>query len=170
MRFETRIDGVGVFDVNLKVVQGRIEEVTIFSDALFPDVISESMNVLKGSTVSPAMSRGHRKGPASPTIFAGSCLPSPVVCIAGALATFKKAISGQDFRDAVILLALIADDLRAAPASVKAFHPVKDAVNALRTEREQETHLTIIEHYVEAKDVASAATAGSSSPAARQVK
>lgn len=47
-QFETRIDGVGVFDVNLKVVQGRIEEVTIFSDALFPDVISESMNVLKG--------------------------------------------------------------------------------------------------------------------------
>ncbi|CAE7671855.1 unnamed protein product [Symbiodinium sp. CCMP2456] len=31
-----------------QVVQGRIEEVTIFSDALFPDVISESMNVLKG--------------------------------------------------------------------------------------------------------------------------
>eukprot|EP00438_Fugacium_kawagutii_P019697 Skav233741 [mRNA] locus=scaffold2303:122667:127341:+ [translate_table: standard] len=37
-QFETRIDGIGVFDVHLKVVQGIIEDATIFSDALFPDV------------------------------------------------------------------------------------------------------------------------------------
>eukprot|EP00435_Cladocopium_sp_Y103_P008110 s1272_g2.t1 len=47
-QFETRIDGVGVFDVHLKVVQGVIEDATIFSDALFPDVISQAMHALKG--------------------------------------------------------------------------------------------------------------------------
>jgi len=47
-QFETRIDGVGVFDVHLKVVQGVIEDATIFSDALFPDVITEAMQVLRG--------------------------------------------------------------------------------------------------------------------------
>jgi len=47
-QFETRVDGVGVFDVHLKVVQGRIEQITIFSDALFPDVITEAMNILRG--------------------------------------------------------------------------------------------------------------------------
>jgi len=90
--------------------------------------------------------------PKNDDLLAFQVMSVQIFCAVGdvqkALATFKKAISGQDFRDAVILLALIADDLRA----VKAFHPVKDAVNALRTEREQETHLTIIEHYVEAKD------------------
>ncbi|CAK9052705.1 Lipoate-protein ligase A (Lipoate--protein ligase) [Durusdinium trenchii] len=47
-QFETRIDGVGVFDVHLKVVHGVIEDATIFSDALFPDVISAAMTSLCG--------------------------------------------------------------------------------------------------------------------------
>lgn len=47
-QFETRIDGVGVFDVHLKVVQGVIEDATIFTDALFPDVITQAMHALKG--------------------------------------------------------------------------------------------------------------------------
>lgn len=34
--FETRVDGVGIFDVHLKVVSGIVEDATIFSDALFP--------------------------------------------------------------------------------------------------------------------------------------
>eukprot|EP00930_Biecheleria_cincta_P039170 TRINITY_DN26944_c0_g1_i1.p1 TRINITY_DN26944_c0_g1~~TRINITY_DN26944_c0_g1_i1.p1 ORF type:complete len:392 (-),score=63.73 TRINITY_DN26944_c0_g1_i1:43-1176(-) len=45
-RLETRIDGVAVFDVQMKVVGGIIDEVTIFSDALFPDVVDEAMRVL----------------------------------------------------------------------------------------------------------------------------
>jgi len=90
--------------------------------------------------------------PSNSDLLAFQVMSMQVFCAVGdvqkALSTFKKAIDGQDFRDAVTLLALIADDLRA----VKAFHPVKDAVNALRTEREQETYLSIVEQYVEAKD------------------
>lgn len=45
---ETRVDGVGIFDVRLQVVEGRVSEAVIFSDALFPDVIDRAMAVLTG--------------------------------------------------------------------------------------------------------------------------
>ncbi|CAE8603839.1 unnamed protein product [Polarella glacialis] len=48
-QLDTRIDGVAVFDVMMKVHGGKIEEATIFSDALFPDVIDEAMKALKGA-------------------------------------------------------------------------------------------------------------------------
>lgn len=44
---ETRVDGVGVFDVRLQVIEGRVSEAVIFSDALFPEVIDRAMIVLK---------------------------------------------------------------------------------------------------------------------------
>jgi len=47
-QLETRIDGVGVFDVRLQVVNGKVEECIIFSDALYPDVIDQVMKVLAG--------------------------------------------------------------------------------------------------------------------------
>lgn len=47
-QLDTRIDGVGVFDVQMKVAAGRIEEAVIFSDALFPDVIDKAMTALTG--------------------------------------------------------------------------------------------------------------------------
>lgn len=74
-----------------------------------------------------------------------------VYCAVGdmhkALSTFKKAIKGQEFRDALTLLAMVTEDLRAA----KAFHPVRDAVKALSS-KSKELELGIIEHYVAAKD------------------
>eukprot|EP00440_Ansanella_granifera_P045234 gb/GFBE01049017.1/.p1 GENE.gb/GFBE01049017.1/~~gb/GFBE01049017.1/.p1 ORF type:complete len:387 (+),score=85.73 gb/GFBE01049017.1/:1-1161(+) len=48
-QLETRIDGIAIFDVQMKVIGGKIEEVTIFSDALFPDVISKAMEALTGA-------------------------------------------------------------------------------------------------------------------------
>lgn len=46
---DTRIDGIGVFDVRMEVVAGRIEEAVIFSDALYPEVIDKSMVALTGT-------------------------------------------------------------------------------------------------------------------------
>eukprot|EP00927_Polykrikos_kofoidii_P057864 TRINITY_DN52085_c0_g1_i1.p1 TRINITY_DN52085_c0_g1~~TRINITY_DN52085_c0_g1_i1.p1 ORF type:complete len:406 (-),score=69.30 TRINITY_DN52085_c0_g1_i1:84-1301(-) len=43
---ETRIDGVGVFDVRMEVQNGKIKDVVIFSDALYPDIIDIAMAVL----------------------------------------------------------------------------------------------------------------------------
>lgn len=48
-QLDTRIDGVGVFDVRMQVVGGRIEEAVIFSDALYPDVIDKVMAALAGA-------------------------------------------------------------------------------------------------------------------------
>merc|ERR1712039_169658 len=48
-KLETRIDGVGVLDVQLEVVGGKIQEAIIFSDALFPDVIDQVMLALKSA-------------------------------------------------------------------------------------------------------------------------
>jgi len=45
-QLETRIDGVGVFDVRLEVVNGKVKEAVIFSDALFPEVITQAMSAL----------------------------------------------------------------------------------------------------------------------------
>lgn len=47
-QLDTRIDGVGVFDVRLQVTGGVIDEVAIFSDALYPDVIDQLIVSLKG--------------------------------------------------------------------------------------------------------------------------
>lgn len=49
-QLETRIDGVGVFDVRLDVVNGKIKEAVIFSDALFPEVIDHAMLALKDAS------------------------------------------------------------------------------------------------------------------------
>eukprot|EP00929_Paragymnodinium_shiwhaense_P015365 TRINITY_DN123446_c0_g1_i1.p1 TRINITY_DN123446_c0_g1~~TRINITY_DN123446_c0_g1_i1.p1 ORF type:complete len:391 (+),score=71.65 TRINITY_DN123446_c0_g1_i1:42-1214(+) len=46
---ETRIDGVGVFDVRLDVAAGKVREAVIFSDALYPDVIDRAMTALTGA-------------------------------------------------------------------------------------------------------------------------
>jgi len=46
-KLDTRIDGIGVLDVHLEVVGGKIQEAVIFSDALFPEVISQAMMALK---------------------------------------------------------------------------------------------------------------------------
>jgi len=73
-----------------------------------------------------------------------------VFCAVGdvqkALSTFRKAIENQDYRNALTMLALVADDLRAA----RAFHAVRDAVKAKCTREDGE--LGIIEHYVSVKD------------------
>merc|ERR1719231_1038884 len=45
---DTRIDGIGVFDVHMQVVAGKIEEVKIFSDALYPDVVDRMTAGLRG--------------------------------------------------------------------------------------------------------------------------
>jgi len=47
-QLETRIDGVGVFDVQMEVVHGKVEKCVIFSDALYPGVIDEAMKALVG--------------------------------------------------------------------------------------------------------------------------
>jgi len=47
-QLETRIDGVGVFDVRLDVEGGKVREAVIFSDALYPDVIDRAMEVMVG--------------------------------------------------------------------------------------------------------------------------
>jgi len=47
-QLDTRIDGVGVFDVQMQVVDGRIKEAVVFSDALYPDVIDKVMAALAG--------------------------------------------------------------------------------------------------------------------------
>jgi len=46
-QLDTRIDGVGVFDVRMDVVSGKIVETVVFSDALYPAVIDEIMLTLK---------------------------------------------------------------------------------------------------------------------------
>lgn len=48
-QLETRIDGVGIFDVRLDVVNGKVAEAVIFSDALFPEVVDGAMKVLVGA-------------------------------------------------------------------------------------------------------------------------
>lgn len=46
---ETRIDGVGVFDVRMEVVGGKVKEAIIFSDSLHPDVVDKAMQALTGA-------------------------------------------------------------------------------------------------------------------------
>jgi len=47
-QLETRIDGVGVLDVRMQVIGGRVEDAIIYSDALFPDVIDKAVVAMKG--------------------------------------------------------------------------------------------------------------------------
>lgn len=47
-QLETRVEGVALLDVQLQVAAGKIEEVAIFSDALYPDVIDRAMEALTG--------------------------------------------------------------------------------------------------------------------------
>lgn len=47
-KLETRIDGVGIFDVHMQVTGGKITEAVIFSDGLFPNVIEDAMQALVG--------------------------------------------------------------------------------------------------------------------------
>lgn len=48
-QLDTRVDGVGVFDVHLQVIRGKVCEAKIFSDVLFPDVIDRAMHALNGA-------------------------------------------------------------------------------------------------------------------------
>eukprot|EP00747_Dinoflagellata_sp_TGD_P086182 gnl/TRDRNA2_/TRDRNA2_163185_c0_seq4.p1 gnl/TRDRNA2_/TRDRNA2_163185_c0~~gnl/TRDRNA2_/TRDRNA2_163185_c0_seq4.p1 ORF type:complete len:214 (+),score=48.70 gnl/TRDRNA2_/TRDRNA2_163185_c0_seq4:104-745(+) len=48
-QLDTRIDGVGVFDVRMEVLGGVITEAVIFSDALYPDVIDQLTKALEGA-------------------------------------------------------------------------------------------------------------------------
>lgn len=61
-QLETRIDGVGIFDVRLQVSAGRIAEATIFSDVLYPDVIDKAMQALVGVDYGRAGVRGALEG------------------------------------------------------------------------------------------------------------
>ena len=47
---ETRIDGIGVLDVQMQVTGGIVDDVVIFSDALFPEVIDAAMLAMKGAS------------------------------------------------------------------------------------------------------------------------
>ena len=50
---ETRIDGIGTFDVHYEVVGGKISTVKIFSDVLVPDVIDVIQQALLGCEYKP---------------------------------------------------------------------------------------------------------------------
>jgi len=47
-KMDTRIDGVAVFDVQMDVHAGKVKEAVIFSDALYPDVITAVVDALAG--------------------------------------------------------------------------------------------------------------------------
>lgn len=48
-QLDTRVDGIGIFDVHLQVIGGKVSEAKIFSDVLFPDVIDQAMTALAGA-------------------------------------------------------------------------------------------------------------------------
>jgi lipoate---protein ligase len=50
---ETRIDGVGCFDVHFQVNNGTITKVVIFSDILYPELIDSIQTTLTGSEYRP---------------------------------------------------------------------------------------------------------------------
>jgi lipoate-protein ligase A len=45
---DTRIDGIGIFDVHMQVIGGKVHEAVIFSDTLYPDVIDAAVAALRG--------------------------------------------------------------------------------------------------------------------------
>lgn len=88
-------------------------------------------------------------------LLAFQLLACQVYCGVGdvqrALRTFKEAMAGRDFRDAVRLLALVVDDLRKAGT----FDAVRSAVASLQDANQpQSTELQMVEQYVEARDKA----------------
>jgi lipoate-protein ligase A len=50
---ETRLDGVGIFNVHYNIVNGRISDVRIFSDCLLPDLVEIIQTRLKGCAYVP---------------------------------------------------------------------------------------------------------------------
>lgn len=50
-QFETRFEW-GILDVHINSKNGKIDQIVIYSDTLFPDLIQELMNNLKGSDYS----------------------------------------------------------------------------------------------------------------------
>lgn len=48
-QLDTRIDGIGIFDVHMQVIGGKVQEAVIFSDTLYPDVIDTAVAALKGA-------------------------------------------------------------------------------------------------------------------------
>jgi len=50
---ETRIEGVGMFDVHCQVTDARITKMKIFSDALYPETIDEIREAMVGATYTP---------------------------------------------------------------------------------------------------------------------
>eukprot|EP00397_Hematodinium_sp_SG-2012_P027414 GEMP01028805.1.p1 GENE.GEMP01028805.1~~GEMP01028805.1.p1 ORF type:complete len:362 (+),score=74.84 GEMP01028805.1:104-1189(+) len=50
---ETRIEGVGQFDVHCQVSDAKIAKVVIFNDALMPDVIDQMTDALRGVAYTP---------------------------------------------------------------------------------------------------------------------
>eukprot|EP00930_Biecheleria_cincta_P002090 TRINITY_DN103136_c0_g1_i1.p1 TRINITY_DN103136_c0_g1~~TRINITY_DN103136_c0_g1_i1.p1 ORF type:complete len:272 (+),score=52.54 TRINITY_DN103136_c0_g1_i1:50-865(+) len=87
-------------------------------------------------------------------LLAFQLLACQVYCGVGdvsrALKTFKEALAGRDYRDAVRLLALVVDDLRKAGA----FDAVRSAVASLEDAKSMQSELAMVEHYVEARDKA----------------
>jgi len=61
-QLETRVEGVALLDVQLQVVNGKIDSATIFSDALFPDVIDRAMIALTGIVYGRASIRSALEG------------------------------------------------------------------------------------------------------------
>ena len=54
---ETRIDGIGIFDVHYQVNQGRISDIKIFSDCLVPDLVDNIQHALIGCEYRPSAIR-----------------------------------------------------------------------------------------------------------------
>ena len=49
---ETRIDGVGIFDVHMQVEKGIVEDCVVFSDSLLPDLVEKIPEALRGRAYS----------------------------------------------------------------------------------------------------------------------
>jgi len=50
---ETRIEGVGMFDVHCQVTNAKVEKIVIFSDALYPETVDEIRHAMLGATYTP---------------------------------------------------------------------------------------------------------------------
>mmetsp|Transcript_3345 Transcript_3345/g.6653 ORF Transcript_3345/g.6653 Transcript_3345/m.6653 type:complete len:118 (+) Transcript_3345:92-445(+) len=61
-QLETRVEGVALLDVQMQVINGKINEPVIYSDALYPDVIDRAMVALTGVTYGRASIRAALEG------------------------------------------------------------------------------------------------------------
>jgi len=61
-QLETRVEGVALLDVQLQVVNGKVQQATIYSDALYPDVIDQAMSALTGVDYGRASMRAALEG------------------------------------------------------------------------------------------------------------